>query len=40
VLEASYPPGYKPKRASKAMAPLPQLKDQLEALHAFLNEGP
>ena len=37
VLEGSYPPGYQPKRQSKAMSALPQLKDQIEALHAFLN---
>jgi mono/diheme cytochrome c family protein len=36
VMRAEYPPGYKPKRSSHVMAPLPHLKDQLEALHAFL----
>lgn len=36
VIDGSYPPDYKPKRASKAMAPLPHLKGDLEALSAFL----
>jgi mono/diheme cytochrome c family protein len=36
VMEAKYPPGYTPKRQSHAMAPLPHLKDQIEALQAFL----
>ncbi|MGZ3649915.1 MAG: c-type cytochrome [Bdellovibrionota bacterium] len=36
VMEAKYPPGYKPKRQSSAMSPLPQLKDQLDAIQAFL----
>jgi hypothetical protein len=38
ILEAAYPPGYKPKRESKAMAAMPQLKVDLPALHAFLNQ--
>jgi hypothetical protein len=37
VLTVSYPPGYKPKRATKAMKPLPQLREQIPALHAYLN---
>ena len=37
VVEGAYPPGYKPKRPSSAMAPLPQLKGSIEALAAFLN---
>ena len=37
VLNASYPPGYTPKRASKAMPAQPPLKDDLSALHAYLN---
>jgi mono/diheme cytochrome c family protein len=36
VLEAKYPPGYKPKRESNSMAPLPHLKADLPALQAFL----
>lgn len=37
VLGAGYPPGYKPKRGSRTMAPLPQLRGEIPALHAFLN---
>ena len=37
VLDAKYPEGYKPKRATTAMAALPHLKDDIEALHAYLN---
>jgi mono/diheme cytochrome c family protein len=39
VMRAEYPPGYKPKRTTKAMAPLPQLKGELDALHAYLNSA-
>jgi len=37
IMTATYPPGYKPKRDSKSMAALPHLKNDIEALHAFLN---
>jgi mono/diheme cytochrome c family protein len=37
VLEIRYPPGYTPKRPTKVMPPLPHLKPEIEALHAFLN---
>ena len=37
ILRAEYPAGYKPKRTTRAMAALPQLKADLPALHAFLN---
>ena len=37
VLEAGYPAGYKPKRETKAMAALPHLKGEVEALAAFLG---
>lgn len=37
VMEASYPPGYKPKRETHTMVALPHLKDDLPAIHAFLN---
>jgi mono/diheme cytochrome c family protein len=40
VLRGDYPPGYEPKRKSQAMPKLPHLKDDLPALHAFLNAGP
>lgn len=38
VLEVSYPEGYKPKRPTKVMAPMPQLKADLEALEAYLAQ--
>ncbi len=39
LLKAQYPEGYQPKRPnSKAMAPMPYLKNDLNALHAFLNQ--
>lgn len=38
VLRAEYPPGYTPKRASKAMRPLPNLANDIDALAAFLAE--
>ena len=37
ILRAQYPPGYKPKRPSQVMAALPHLKDEIPALHAYLN---
>ncbi len=37
VLRAEYPAGYKPKRPTKAMAALPHLKNDIDALAAFLN---
>lgn len=37
VLEIRYPPGYRPKRPTKLMPPLPHLKNDIPALHAFLN---
>ena len=39
VLRAEYPVGYKPKRTSKVMVALPQVKADLEALAAFLNKN-
>ncbi len=38
VLYLKYPPGYKPKRTTHAMRPLPQLKDQIDNLAAFLEQ--
>jgi mono/diheme cytochrome c family protein len=38
VVHAGYPPGYTPKRDSKAMPPFPQLAGQVDDLHAFLSE--
>ncbi|OQW54266.1 MAG: hypothetical protein A4S09_06095 [Proteobacteria bacterium SG_bin7] len=37
VLRAEYPQGYKPKRATKSMAALPHLKNDIDALAAYLN---
>lgn len=37
IMRAAYPEGYKPKRDTKAMAALPMLADQIDALTAFLN---
>jgi mono/diheme cytochrome c family protein len=37
VLRNEYPPGYKPKRTSKAMVAIPQAKDEIDALTAYLN---
>ena len=37
VLRAEYPAGYTPKRSSKVMQPLPHLKADIPALHAYLN---
>ena len=38
VLHTQYPPGYKPKRKTSAMAKLPYLENDLPALEVFLNE--
>jgi mono/diheme cytochrome c family protein len=40
VLQIQYPPGYKPKRPTRLMPALPHLKDDIPALHAFLNQNP
>jgi len=37
VLYAKYPKGYKPKRATKFMKPLPHLKGDIDDLAAFLK---
>ncbi len=37
VLDVKYPEGYQPKRPTSQMAPMPQLKNDIPALHAFLN---
>jgi mono/diheme cytochrome c family protein len=38
ILRNEYPPGYTPKRASKAMPAMPHLADKLDDLAAFLAE--
>ena len=37
ILTGTYPPGYKPKRPTHAMQPLPHLKSEIDSLHAYLN---
>jgi mono/diheme cytochrome c family protein len=38
VLRGEYPPGYTPKRDSKAMPPMPHLEDKIDDLTAWLAE--
>jgi mono/diheme cytochrome c family protein len=38
VLYLKYPPGYTPKRTTHAMRAIPQLKNQIDDLTAFLAE--
>lgn len=38
ILKGDYPSGYEPKRKTKQMVALPFLKDQIPALHAYLNK--
>lgn len=37
VLRAEYPKGYKPKRSTELMVEFEELKDDIIALHVFLN---
>ena len=37
VIHNTYPPGYTPKRNTRAMIALPHLAGEIPALHAFLN---
>lgn len=37
VLRGDYPPGYTAKRKTKLMTTFPFLKDDIPALHAYLN---
>ena len=37
ILRREYPAGYTPKRKSDQMPDFPQLKDDIPALHAYLN---
>ena len=39
VIHNTYPPGYTPKRTSRAMIALPHLAGEIPALHAFLNSA-
>ena len=38
LLRGGYPPGYRPKRATKLMPPLPQLQAELSHIAAFLGQ--
>lgn len=38
VMRGGYPPGYRPKRATKLMPPLPQLESELSHIAAFLGQ--
>jgi mono/diheme cytochrome c family protein len=38
VLRGAYPPGYRPRRATKLMPPLPQLEAELSHLAVFLEQ--
>ena len=40
VLRGTYPEGYKPKRETHTMQPLPQLEPQLDDLAAYLHAPP
>lgn len=37
VLRQAYPPGYTPKRQTHLMPAMPQFKNDISALHAFLS---
>ena len=37
MLKGTYPKGYQPKRSSQMMPTFPEQRDNLDALHAFLN---
>lgn len=38
IMSMNYPAGYSPKRDSKLMPAMPDLKNDIEALHVFLNQ--
>jgi mono/diheme cytochrome c family protein len=40
VMRAEYPPGYKPKRDTKAMIAMPFLEKKIPALAAYLESVP
>ncbi len=37
IMKAEYPPNYKPKRQSNLMPAMPELQNDIPALHAYLN---
>ena len=40
ILHGDYPPDYKAKRYTHQMQAMPQLKDEIDAIHAYLNSNP
>jgi mono/diheme cytochrome c family protein len=38
VVHGKYPEGYTPKKDSRIMVPMPELANDIEALHVFLNK--
>jgi mono/diheme cytochrome c family protein len=38
IMRAQYPEGYKPKRETHTMVPLPHLKADIPAIQAYLNQ--
>ena len=39
ILKGEYPPGYLPKRSTHSMVALPHLKNEIDSIHAFLNQS-
>lgn len=39
IMMAKYPTGYTPKRNTGSMVALPHLKEDIPAIHAYLNSG-
>lgn len=39
VIHGTYPAGYKPKKPSAMMPAMPDLKDKIDALTAYLNDS-
>ena len=39
MVRGGYPPGYTPKRSTRAMIPLPHLAEKIDALAAYLAEA-
>ena len=37
IIRGDYPSGYQPKRNTRSMVPLPHLKNEIDAIHAYLN---
>ena len=37
IVHGDYPPGYEPKRKTAQMTRLPLQKEQIQAIHAYLN---